>query len=54
MARVSGRNVIAAWVVGVLCLGFIVAVVVVSVPVWGDLGIMITDWWENNAPFRAE
>ncbi|MGF3052641.1 hypothetical protein ACQUSY_01550 [Microbacterium sp. YY-03] len=54
MARVSGRNPIAAWVVGVLCAAIVVAIVVVSAPLWGDLGIMVSDWWESNAPFQGE
>ena len=54
MARVSGRNPIAAWVVGVLSAAIVVAIVVVSAPLWGDLGIMVSDWWESNAPFQGE
>lgn len=54
MTRVAGRNAIAAWVVGVLCSAIVIAIIVVSMPLWGDLGTMIGDWWESNAPFRAE
>lgn len=54
MARVSGRNVTAAWVVGVLCAAILVATIVVSMPVWGDLAMMVSDWWSNNAPFRVD
>lgn len=53
MARVSGRNVTAAWVVGLLCAAIVVTIVVVSVPVWEDLAAMIAAWWSTVAPFQG-